>query len=73
MYRYIGYLGRRGTRQNEELHDLYSSQSINTSRIIKSRKMRWGRACSTDGVEEGHVKAVGGKARWKEAARKIKT
>jgi hypothetical protein len=35
---------------NKELHDLYSSPSI--IRIIKSRKMRWVEACSTNVGEE---------------------
>jgi hypothetical protein len=37
---------------NEELHNLYSSLSIN--RIIKSRRMRWAGhgACSMNGGEE---------------------
>jgi hypothetical protein len=35
---------------NEELHNLYSSSSI--IRMIKSRRMRSGRACSTNGGEE---------------------
>jgi hypothetical protein len=36
---------------NEELRDLYSSPSIITRRIIKSRRMRWA----------GHVAQMGGK------------
>jgi hypothetical protein len=38
---------------NEELHNLCSSPSI--IRIIKSRRMRWGRTCGTDGREEERV------------------
>jgi hypothetical protein len=38
---------------NEELRDLYSSPSI--IRIIKSRRMRWGGSCSTNGGEEERV------------------
>jgi hypothetical protein len=36
---------------NKELHDLYSSSSIN--RVIKSRMMRWDGACNTNGVRRG--------------------
>jgi hypothetical protein len=36
---------------NKELHDLYSSPSILTSRIIKLRRMRW----------EGHIARMGEK------------
>jgi hypothetical protein len=35
---------------NEELHNLYFSPNIIT--MMKSRRMKWGRACSTNGVEE---------------------
>jgi hypothetical protein len=35
---------------NEELHNLYSSPDI--IRMIKSRRMRLGRACSTNGGDE---------------------
>jgi len=33
--------------QNEELHDLYSTQNI--IRVNKSRKKRWAGRCSTKG------------------------
>jgi hypothetical protein len=35
---------------NRELHNLYSSPNI--IRMMKSRKMRLGRACSTNGGDE---------------------
>jgi hypothetical protein len=35
---------------NKQLYDLHSSPSI--IRMIKSRRMRWGRACTTNGEEE---------------------
>jgi hypothetical protein len=38
---------------NKELHDLYSSPSI--IRIIKSRRMRYGGPCSTNGGEGEHL------------------
>jgi hypothetical protein len=38
---------------NEELHNFYSSLSI--IRMIKSRRMRWAGACSTNGGEEEGV------------------
>jgi hypothetical protein len=38
----------------EELRDLYSS-SILVIRIIKSRRIRWGGSCSTNGEEEERV------------------
>jgi hypothetical protein len=55
-----------GSKEVEELHDLYSSPSI--VRMIKARRKKWA----------GHVtrmgeKVVGGKARGKEATRKTKT
>jgi hypothetical protein len=55
----------------EELHDLYSSPSV--IRIIKSKRMRWGGACGTDGREEERVYVIGRKSRWKETTSKIKT
>jgi hypothetical protein len=55
----------------EELHDLYSSPSI--IRIMKTRRMRLGGACSTNGGEEKRVQVVAGKARGMEATRKTKT
>jgi hypothetical protein len=39
--------------RNEELRDFYSSPSIIT--IIKSRRMRWVEACSTNEGEEERV------------------
>jgi hypothetical protein len=57
---------------NKELRDLYSSPSIITRRIIKSRRLRWA----------GHVTRMGrrgtlidycGKARGKETTRRTKT
>jgi hypothetical protein len=38
---------------NDELHNLYSSPSI--IKIIKSRRMRGGGTCGTDGGEEERV------------------
>jgi hypothetical protein len=35
---------------NEELHNLYGTPNI--IRMMKSRRMRWGGACSTNGGEE---------------------
>jgi hypothetical protein len=55
---------------NEELHNLYSSPSINR---MKSRRMRFGRACSTNGGEEECIEDIGGKARRKETTGKTKT
>jgi hypothetical protein len=44
---------------NVELNDLYSSPSI--VRVIKSRKMSWGRgACSACGGEERRIQGFGG-------------
>jgi hypothetical protein len=34
----------------EELHNLNSSPSI--IRVIKSRRLKWGRACNTNGGDE---------------------
>jgi hypothetical protein len=48
----------------EQLNDLYSSPNI--MRVIKSRKMRWGMACSADGEGERRVQELGGKTRGKE-------
>jgi hypothetical protein len=53
---------------NEELHDLYSSPS--KIRVIKSRRMRFGGACSPNGKKEKCVEVIGGKARGKETTRK---
>jgi hypothetical protein len=50
-----------GRRQNEELHNLYSSPSV--IRMIKSRR-RWAGHAAEDS---------GGKARRKETTRKTKT
>jgi hypothetical protein len=52
---------------NEELHNLYCSPSI--IRIIKSRRMIWGRACSTNGGEEERIYDFGEKSRRKETTR----
>jgi hypothetical protein len=54
---------------NEELHNLYSSQSI--IRIIKSRK-RWVGHVGRMG-EKRNAYVIGGKARGKETTRKTKT
>jgi hypothetical protein len=57
---------------NEELRNLYSSPSI--IRIIKSRRMRLGGACSPNGEgEEERVKVIGGNAKRRETTRKAKT
>jgi hypothetical protein len=54
---------------NEELHNLYSSPSI--IRIIKSRRVRWEGHVTRMGRREMHIN-IGGKARRKEATRKLK-
>jgi hypothetical protein len=56
---------------NEELHDLYSSPSIN--RIIKSRRMRWTGHVARMGRRGMNTYVIGGKARGKETTRKTKT
>jgi hypothetical protein len=43
---------------NEELNDLYSSPNI--VRVIKSRIMRWARACRAYGGEERRIQGFGG-------------
>jgi hypothetical protein len=45
--------------QNEELRDLYSSPSI--IRIIKSRRMRLGGSCSTNGEKRNAYRLLVGK------------
>jgi hypothetical protein len=45
--------GRWRKLHNEELHNLYSSPGI--IRMIRSRRMRWGRACSRNGREEEFI------------------
>jgi hypothetical protein len=62
--------GERRKLHNEELHDLFPSPSI--IRIIKSRRLRW--VGNVARMEKRNAnKVVGGKARRKEATRKIKT
>jgi hypothetical protein len=56
---------------NEELRDLYSSQSI--IRIIKLRWMRWAGHVARSWVKEKFVQVTGGKARRKETTKKTKT
>jgi hypothetical protein len=56
------------TMRKEELSDLYCSSSIIT--IIKSKRMRWSGACSSNGGEEESVKFTCGKARGKDTTRK---
>jgi hypothetical protein len=56
---------------NEELCDLYSSPSI--IRIIKSRWMRMGGSCSTNGGDEERVQIIDREARGKETTRKTQT
>jgi hypothetical protein len=56
---------------NEELHNLYSSPSI--IRIIKSRRIKVGGTCGTNGGEEERVEVIGRKARGKETTRKTET
>jgi hypothetical protein len=48
-----GVTGGWRKQHNEELHNLYSSPII--IRIIKSRRMRWGGPCGTNGGEEDRV------------------
>jgi hypothetical protein len=43
---------------NEKLHDLYPTPNIVL--VIKSRRMRWGGACSVDGEERGVYRVLGG-------------
>jgi hypothetical protein len=43
---------------NEGLNDLYSSPNI--VRVMKSRIMRWARACSTYRGEERRIQGFGG-------------
>jgi hypothetical protein len=43
---------------NEELKDLYSSPNI--VRVIKSRRIRWGGACSAYGGEKRLIYCFGG-------------
>jgi hypothetical protein len=50
---------------NEELNDLYSL--LNIVRVVKSRRMKMGGACSTYGRGERCTQVVGGEARGKEA------
>jgi hypothetical protein len=56
--------------RNEELHNLYSSPDI--IRMIKSRRIEMGGACSTNGGDKECMKDIGGKARKKETTRKTK-
>jgi hypothetical protein len=60
---------------DEELHNLYSSANI--IRMIKSRRMRWAKACGTNGEKRDAYTIcmyyIGGKARRKETTRKTKT
>jgi hypothetical protein len=53
-----------------ELHNLYSSPDV--IRQIKSRRMRWGRACGTHGRGEKRVQGFGGKASRKKTTCKTK-
>jgi hypothetical protein len=53
---------------NEARHNLYFSPSI--IRMIKSRRMGMGRACSTHGKEGQYVEDLGGKTRRKEPTTK---
>jgi hypothetical protein len=46
-------------RHNEELHNLYTSPKI--VQVIKSRRMRWGGACSADGEVRGVYRVLVGK------------
>jgi hypothetical protein len=50
--------GERRKRHIEELSDLYSSPNI--ARLMKSRRMRWGGACSTYGGDERRMQGFGG-------------
>jgi len=49
---------------NEELNDVYSSPNI--VRVINSRRMRWGGACSAYGGEERRVQGFGAEIYGKE-------
>jgi hypothetical protein len=58
--------GERRKLHNEELKGLYSLTNI--VRVIKSRRMRWGGACSTYGGRERCVQDFGGETCGKETA-----
>jgi len=45
---------------NEEFHDLYSSPNI--IQVMKSRRIKWVGACSTNGGEEWCIQSFGGEA-----------
>ena len=49
-----------GKLHNEELNDLYSSPNI--VRVIKSRRMQWGGACSAYGGEQRRILGFGGES-----------
>jgi hypothetical protein len=55
---------------NEELHNLYFSPNI--IRMMKSRRMKWGRACSTNGEKRIAYRILVGKPE-KKTTRKTKT
>jgi hypothetical protein len=55
----------------EELHDLYSSPS--TIGIMKARRMRWAGHVARMGERRNAYRSLVGKARGKEASRKVKT
>jgi hypothetical protein len=60
--------GERRKLHNEELHNLYSSPDIIRQVTVKGNEV--GRACGTQGTGQKVVQGFGGKAKWKETARK---
>jgi hypothetical protein len=56
---------------NEELHNFYSSPSVITRRMVKSRRMTWtGHVARMQEKRNAYI--IGGKARRKDFARKTK-
>jgi hypothetical protein len=55
--------GCRHSKENEELHNLYSSPSI--IRMMKSRRMRWAGHVALMGETRGAYRILGGKPEGK--------
>ena len=62
------FAGESRRLHNEELNDLYSSPNI--VRVIKSRRMRWGRHVARMGGEMGVYKVLVGKPEGKRPLRR---